>query len=348
MTIIKAIGFFLILMIPLVLTGSEELTKIDQWKHDEEIYGFVYVSAVDVDGNLVVGFLKTGLRLITPKKMEVMAPFGQGEGDIQDFQAAVNCGNDIAIVELPTRAKVFTLKEGKYKEKKITWFKRHQFSQFVKDGLFVENKWFLAGLAHENPKERIRKHHYVAVLDEAGQPLASLVKEETEIVKQYHILYHHLTYSPVKGKIYHVPEDKLKLSVICPRELKVIKEISLETPDFYKPPPAENFSVKLYHDPSKFDRDVENWKTNYSRITDMVNDGNYLVLQIRTANEKLKNFALLFYDLDQFKLQKTIFIDDYLLGAQKGKYYFYANGNPTLDEDTDTCTINIYSLAAKK
>jgi hypothetical protein len=77
-------------------------------------------------------------------------------------------------------------------------------------------------------------------------------------------------------------------------------------------------------------------------------DGDYLVVQIRTCRDDMKKFALLFYSAKTFKLEKTVFLNDFLLGARAGKFYFFANGNPGRDEDTEEIVINVYAFEKKK
>ena len=68
---------------------------------------------------------------------------------------------------------------------------------------------------------------------------------------------------------------------------------------------------------------------------------------MRTCEAKLKKFALLFYNAENFKLERTIFTNDLLLGAKDGKYYFYANGDPGRDEEAEEFIIHIYSFGDK-
>jgi hypothetical protein len=81
-----------------------------------------------------------------------------------------------------------------------------------------------------------------------------------------------------------------------------------------------------------------------SSITEAAVDGNWLVVQVRTCSAKEKKFALLLYNVENnFKLEKNVFTDDFLLDVKDGKYYCFANGDPGRDDDTDQCIINIYS-----
>jgi hypothetical protein len=143
-------------------------------------------------------------------------------------------------------------------------------------------------------------------------------------------------------------ENELKVYVVSTKTLEIIKEVQLEIPPFYKKMPESFYAWKEYKDRSELPLDIEKWDMGYSSIQGIAVDGNYLVVQIRTPVEKMKKFALLFYNAETFKLERTVFLDDYLLDVKDGKYYCYANGNPGRDENTDECIINIYSFEEKK
>ena len=153
-----------------------------------------------------------------------------------------------------------------------------------------------------------------------------------------------------KDQLFFIKENELKLKVICPKELVLKRTIQLPSPDFYKKMPESYYSYKkeFRGNIQRLRRDFESWRTDYSKISKMLVEGDNLVLQIRTCSDELKKFALLFYNAGTFKLERTIYTDDYLLAAKDGKYYFFANGHPSLDDDTDECIINIYSFIDTK
>jgi hypothetical protein len=156
--------------------------------------------------------------------------------------------------------------------------------------------------------------------------------------------YHIRSYGA--DKVFYLPENELTLTIIGVKSLDVIQEVPLERPSYYKKMPVD-FYTNVNHkgDLSKLAKKIEEWATEYSAITNVAVDGDYLVVQVRTCKEDLKKFALLFYDIKHnFKLKKEVFLDDYLMGYLNGKFYCFANGNPGRDEDTDECIINIYSL----
>jgi len=83
------------------------MSMLNEWKFSETIYGTVWHSLVDGDGDLIVAFFKTGLRFITPNKMTVLAPFGKGPNEIENFTAISFYKDGIAVLDHLRRAKVF-------------------------------------------------------------------------------------------------------------------------------------------------------------------------------------------------------------------------------------------------
>ncbi|MCK4766736.1 MAG: hypothetical protein KAW12_31385 [Candidatus Aminicenantes bacterium] len=160
---------------------------------------------------------------------------------------------------------------------------------------------------------------------------------------QHHLMTYHL--APHKKHVFFIPENELKVILISVKELEVKKEIKLEAPQFYKKMPVDFYTWKEYLKLPKnsFEIDLQKWKSAYCRINKVIIEDNYLVLQVRTRSEQLKKFALLFYNPETFKLEKTIYTDDLLLGSRNGKYYFFAGGDPAFDE-VDDFTIHIYSF----
>jgi hypothetical protein len=333
--------FFLLLARP--QTGAEGFSLVEQWHHDTEIFGHVRHSIVDTDNHIVGDFFKMPDQLISPQSVTAFAPRGQGPGDLMNSMALFPYRGDIAIVEMAGKIKVFRKKEGTYVWKKTVWLKRGRYAHIVRGGIFWANKWFLTGFNFLGMEKKTGRFALLTVYDEAGEHLKNLLKVEYSGPNRLTELDYYIV--GVDDRVFFLAENELKVKVIAADALKVIKEAPLKVPEFYKKMPADFYIFKRYDDPSEnFSRDIEHWKTSYSRITGVVVDGNNLVLQVRTCRDKLKRFALLFYNIDNFKLERTVFIDDFLLGAREGKFYCYANGNPGWDEGADQCIINIYGF----
>jgi hypothetical protein len=225
----------------------------------------------------------------------------------------------------------------------------------IRDACFLENKWFFAGY-HVSAVYKDKKKVQAALLkvyDDEGKPITLLIKKWFDSPHSYgNMDFYIAVHKNQNNKAFVLAENELRAYEISTKQLKVLKEWNLEVPKFYKKMPEDFYTKKQYKkqigESRTFSRNIHHWKTSYSRITKIAVEGGYLVIQIRTCSDKLKKFALLFYDINTLKLEKTFIIDDFFIGARDGKYYFYANGNPGMDEDIDECIINIYAFDRKQ
>ncbi|MCU0287446.1 MAG: hypothetical protein MUF15_13765 [Acidobacteria bacterium] len=349
--------FIIILLHVLILTapllGMKEFRPIQQWNHgDQGIYTSIFDALIDNDEHVVIAQGKVGLKLITPEKVIFFAPIGQGPSDIYMMRAMCNYKTDAAFIEMTQKVKIFTKKDNTYKWKETKWLKQEYYSHSFKRALFINEKWFLAGekdLAKEEKQKDEKKQqvNLLKVYDNNGKPLASLINRTYEKPNGFYLMEYYL--AGYKSNVFLMAENELKVYQFDVNSLIIIKETSLEVPSFYKKMPEDFYIFKKYDDdPLGFNRDYEYWKVSYSRIENISVEDGYLVVQIRTFQDSQKKFALLFYNADNLKLEKTIFVNDYFLGSRNSKYYFYANGNPGRDEDTDKCIINIYAFDGKQ
>ncbi|MCP4214120.1 MAG: hypothetical protein GY765_05665 [bacterium] len=345
-----------LLFITFFLHGKTDFKQLDQWSHDTQISARVNGSIIDANGNLVVFFRGPGLHYVIDKNtITQFGPFGNAPSDISGAFALFNYADgDIAVLEGWGKTKIFTPKNKTYVWRATKWYKQDYRTHIAKEGIFYKNKLFLAGKGfvrtkedYVAPKKDINMKHsvfFLRVYDENGKPLKQLLTEEIETLDRFVDMSYYLT--SYKDRIYYLREDKLQVKIICPEKLEVVKEISLQAPEFHKKMPADYFAYKKYKgDEYAFKKDLEHWRTSYGRISNALVDGDTLVLQIRTCNEKMKRYALLFYNAETFKLEKTVVTDDYLLAAKNGRYYLYADGNPGRDKNTEKCKINVCSFS---
>jgi hypothetical protein len=325
--------------------GKARLKRVTQWKHDTEPFGNEFISLVDRDNHVIGSFFKSPFRIISAEKIVLFAPYGQGPSDLMNAMAGFIYKGDLAVVETSNKIKVFTKKDGTYIWKETKWLKGSRFPHFVKSGIFFANKLFLAGFAFLNMgKEEVEVGH-LKIYDDQGKLLKTLIKKTFKGPSRlYEMRYHVAGYK--QGKVFYLPANELKVTVISTNTLEITEEKKIEHPSFYKKMPEGFYIFKNSRgDLSGLKKDLETWATGYSAVTKMFIDGDYLVLQIRTCSERLKKFAFLFYNVEKnFKLENTVYIDDFLLGAKSGKYYCFANGNPGLDDGTDDVIINIYEF----
>ena len=342
-----------VLIITTPLWAMNEFHLVQQWNHgDQGIYTSIYHSLIDNEGHIIMAEGKVGLKLITPDRIVFFAPHGLGPSEIYMMRTMCNYKTDIAIIEMTQKVKLFTKKENTYKLKEIQWLKQEYYSQSCRRALFFNDKWFLAGEKELAKEEKLKgkKQREVILLkvyDNNGKPLAGLFNRTYEKPNGLYLMEYYL--AGHKSSVFLMAENELKVYEVDANSLNVIREVPLEVPSFYKKMPKDFYIFKKYDDdPSGFHRDYENWKVSYSRIENISVEDGYLVVQIRTFQDTQKKFALLFYNADTLKLEKTVFINDLFMGSRNGKYYFYANGNPGRDEDTDKCIINIYAFDGKQ
>ncbi len=337
----------LLLALNSVLAGTPAFKQVDQWKHDIDPLRFIIRSVIDADGDVVISAFGPGRYVISPKRAVPYGKMGQGPSDLTTLSAIFPYRNNMAFVERPDKVKIFSKKDGSYVWKETVWLKRSRYFQAIRDGIFFHNKWVLAGVESLDYNTKIFKVAHMRILDEKGNFIKHLVKVNYPDFKRCEDFFYFLL--PHRDRILYLVENRLAVKVISPVELVVLEEIPLKAPGFYKKMPDDFFLNKKEHgDAQSLLKDTEHWKTSYSAITKATVEGSHLVVQLRTCTDKLKKFALLFYDIDHhFKLVRTVFIDDLFLGSKDGKYYFFANGNPGWDDDTDACIINIYRFEKK-
>jgi len=334
-------------MLSVFLHGAEVFKRIDRWGHDES-FGCDFFSFIDSDNHVVGGFYMSENSIITPEKIVKFAPRGEGPGDIMSGCAAFPYKEDIIFFELNGKAKVFTKKNGTYDWKETRWFKTGKYGHIIKEGIFFDNKFFLTGYEQLDYKSNEWDASFLKVYDENGQPLKQLIRKTFTKPNRFSEMKYHIA-GYKTDRVLFLPENKLNVTIVSTKNLEIIKEVDLEFSGFYKKMPEDFYVFKKYDNPKNFLLDIETWATGYSGITEAAVDGNWLVVQVRTCSKKEKKFALLFYNIENnFKLEKTVFTNDFLLDVKDGKYYCFANGDPGRDDDTDQCIINIYAWEKTK
>jgi len=345
-------GVLFVLLSSLFSQSSGSFKQIDQWKH-EGAFGINGFSFIDEQNRLVAGFAKTGHMIITRDKIIEFAPRGEGPDELTRVYTVFLYKEGLAFVERPDKIKIFTPKGETYSCKDTKWLKRGRYMHIIRDGIFYDNKFFLAGMEGIPPKGEpynynYPEYSYMKVYADNGDSLKQLVRKK--ITPPSLFIY---MGSQVVGynsdRVFVMLDNELKVYVVSTKSLEIVKEVQLELPPFYKKMPECFYAWKEYKDAAREQLiDLETWDMGYSSIQEIVVDGNYLVVQIRTPVEKMKKFALLFYHAETLKLERTVFLDDLLLDAKDGKYYCFANGNPGRDDNTDECIINIYRFKEKK
>lgn len=337
---------FTVLILPLF--SEYEFQVVEKWNIKQDFIGYVCFSMIDKDGHVVGLFHKGNPILLTPQRVVNIADWGQGPNEISDMQCFLDLGEDIGLLELPTKLQVYSKKGDQYSWKKNLSFKQPKLSFVIKSGIFYDRKYFFAGWGVASKDNFLVKSYNLEVFNENGQPIKNLIfqdiaaKERRQVqFMAYHIAAH-------KGFVYYMPEYEFTVSVISAKDVAVVKTGKLAPPSFYKPLPDDFYSFKKVAVPAKdLLKNLDYWAVGYSRISRIAIDGGNLVLQARTCDPKLKKFCLMFYDVNTFKLVNQIFTDDYFLGVRNGKYYFFAGGDPEYDE-LEEYVIYVYQFKEKK
>jgi len=329
--------------------GAKEFKQIDSWNHgDQEIYGYIGIPLITKDREIIAGVAKQGCALIAKDRVDLFATLGEGPNQIWLASASAMYGNDIAYIQMGLSMKIFTKKDNTYKESKKRWFKRGYYSPLARDALFTGNKWFFAGRLIQREKKSGTIVALLVVYDDEGKPLKTLIEKEFKPKSSYQNMdYYIVADKEAKKRVFVMSEHELKVYEVSTDKLELVKEWVLETPGFYKKMPEDYFMMQKPGDPRSLSSVIAEWKTTYSRISEAAVEDGYLVLQVRTCSKELKKFAMLFYNVDTLKLEKTVFTDDFFIGARDGKYYFYHNGNPGRDEGVDECIIDVCAFEGK-
>ena len=327
--------------------AGEGLKLVEKWQPGKETVDSIKYSLVDKDGHLVMAFERAGQCLVKPDKIIKFAPLGQGPDDLMKVLSLFSFDDGIAFGELPGKIKIFKKEGDMYRFKETRWYKMGYFPFILKNGIYYDRKFFLTGynIMTADQKKNSMEVSFIEIFSDQGQPLKSLLKKSISGVPRllYEMNYYLVSY---KKYVFYLVENELKVRSIDIGDLEIKKEVDLEKPGFYKPMP-DNFYIRTETGLSDVNirlKNLEFWRTSYSRIHKVLVEGDYLVLQMRTCDPKLKKFALLFYHAGTFKLEKTILTNDYLIGVRAGRYYFFANGDPGLDEGAEDFVIHVCIL----
>ncbi len=329
------------------LPAAAKLERIDQWKHKGIVLDTVHRCFADKDGQLILSYGKSQRALVSKEKFTPFAFFGQSPSELEFCYTSFPCEDDHIFVERPAKIKIFTKKGGEYVWKKTVW-QKESVTLRPYNGISFDKKIFYTGFHSVKPGPEVGWNIFlVYVYDMEGNPLKKLIfKKYPEGSRLYQSIYHIIPYG--KDRLFFIPSHEAKVSVISSKTLEVVKEVPLKTPPFYKKMPDdfyyrtdEEYNAQKYD----FHIDLENWAKGYSRITKIAVDKKYLVIQVQTCSDKLKRFALLFYNAETFNLENTIFTNDLLLDIRDGKYYFSETGVRFYDdEDIEDCVINVCRL----
>jgi len=329
-----------------------QLERIDQWKFDHEPLVYIGNTYISKD-NSIIGIIRDvwGTE-ITKTEIKQFAGYGDGPNQVIFPTMIFSYGNDIVIHELAGRIKIFTKKEGGYTFKNSRWLKKKELPFIPRQGVFFENRIFIAGPQDLKQSQQSCQYALISVYDEKGNLIKLLMEKNWESNQPHYgdMIYYISVFK--NNQLVFAAENEPSITLISPKSMEVVKEVKLQVPSFYKKMPEKFYTSELTSPPGKvgdpgyFLKMMETYKTGYSMIYNLNFDANQnaLILQMRTCDKKLKRYAILVYNADTFKLEHTLYTDDYLVGVKDGKFYCFANGNPGWDGDIDDVVFNIYRV----
>lgn len=348
---LSRILFFILIPFLFVMhsyAGDLSLRLIQSFEHDTVFTRTFSDALVDRDGDLIVAFGVPGCVIVAPEKLKLVAPAGQGPGDLSGYFALNLLDNQELVIEgYVGKTHIFKKQEGVYK------WQRNEIRELKKssppsDTLFLKNNWYLAAFSTTyDKKSGAYTVDYLQLYSPKGKFKKSIIRETFDEYWKIELFWCFL--AEYKDQVFFLSEDKLLLRAITGDDPQVTKTVNLELPKFYKKMPKTFYHYPKGQEISSQDywRYLSIWKTGYSRICNVLVDGHWLIVQVRTADDDNKLFGLLFYDADTFELKYTIMTDDLLLANKDGKLYFFRGGNPTWDDVEDT-VFDIYKIVERK
>lgn len=340
----RSIDFILILLIPSLIHSVLVPEKI--WKHKTEILTHIWRSTLDSWGNVLITPTDMGVMWINEFFCEKFIGAGQGPNEvIGEVRGLCQYQDGLAVFETPTKIKIFKRSLGPYSFKETIWIKPELRSFILSEAVFHRDTLFLLGENNLTVPESNVDVSLVQVYDMKAKRIVKNLVHRRWPWPTY--LYQLKFFLPkYKECALFIVENELSVQRIDLAKLEETGAVRLQVPGFYKPMPASNYTyVKRPFDRGRYVRDLEEWATNYSAITQaVVTDSGTLVIQIRTADPMKQKFALLFYDInDRFALKRTEMTNDLLLGCRGELLYCFKNGDPAYDDaGGNFVTVNIY------
>jgi len=325
------------------------LERVDQWKFDHDPIVFISDTFISKNNTIIGYFRDENIAEVTPKGIKQVIGIGEGPDQVI-FPCLIfryGDGDDIAVSDLANRIKIFYRKDRGFTSKKSFWYKVDSFALVARECVFSDNKFFITGTNIISQNKIGSKVALITIFNEKGKQLKVLLEKKLSAQQRYDLMYYHII-NLKKGLLAFIPENEPTVTLISPKSMEVVKQVPLTIPSFYKKMPGDFYTIKKKIKPGDSGAFIlqmlETFRTGYSRINNLNFDQNWLILQMRTCDKKLKRYAILVYNADTFKLEHTLYTDDYLVGVKDGKFYCFANGNPGWDGEIDDVVFNIYQL----
>jgi hypothetical protein len=299
-----------------------------------------FAAIIDKEGNLIGQFQKDRPFIANAKGMKFMRPLGRGPGDLESVFGVCYRGDDLAIAEHYGKIKIFEKNDGDYQWKESVTREPEANFHYITDLAYYDSKWFMSGESTWRKGDGLEVN-YIRVYDSDGSFLTSLVNLPAEKGKSHNLIDNFMRQDG--SRLYFLIQDKLEVFIIDAAKAALQRTVTLERPSFYKELPEDAY----FRNKSKltgFEERLVSWRLSYSAITNTILTEHSLVVQLRTMTPRMKRFALLFYDRDDFTLKEIHETDDLLVVNYGPRLYFIRGGMPGIDDDAGEFTVDIYKV----
>lgn len=339
------------------LTCAESFKVVNRIPAKSEWSGSAYFDAiVDKDQLLIASGAYVGVVGFNSAGSAPIAGFGQGPDEVDHARVMYMMGDHLAIEGFAKRIKLFAKKGGKYSHHKTFWLQTEGSAFIPRDALCLDNKLFYCGYQNDITSvagiNQPFSVHYLKVYKADGKFIKNVISRKyPRYVSDDNYKYSFLAANGADVVLFFL-EDEMMVQIVSVKDIKLLKTLRLEVPTFYKKMPESNYirseKERAAANPNNFRINMQRWKTGYSAITGVHTDKGKLAVQIRTCNPSMNQYALLFYNLNTFRLEETTFINDFLMAVRDGKYYFFKGGHPEFDDTDEDAEILICEKAPEK
>ncbi len=342
----------------IVCLNALELKFQENYRYEDKKTNPIFHAVIDMDGNLLMSFaISNEIIILDKQEYKVLASHGQGPGSVTGTHVLGFDEANQLVVDEGISGKVHFFKKespGKYTFDNFIWKgvgdMKGSSAVVSVDCAYVDNKMFIAGYrSHRISGSNKFKFFWLQAYDTKGKLIQDIYTEEKPYLKngkRYDHVRAWMFLDVYRDKLFFIRGNSLNVKIISSKRMVVEKEQQLQLPAYYKPMGEDCYIIpgKGHLSKNKFRDLITEWALSYSSMTKMLVHGKHLVIQIRTCNQKMKRFALLFYNAVTFKKEGELFSDDLLLAARDNRFYFYKNGDPYIDEDADTFDIQVFRL----
>lgn len=343
MIVVKGTILWLLLALLPPSLRSEGLKLVKTWDHgDQGIFGSVNGFQILSGPQVFVSIPNKPSFIVGEAGVSPVLPPGQGPGDVGLVQVHALCGDHLACLEYPLRMKVFALRDRSLKPVRSFWLEQTEYPLTPSALVHAHDKWFVAGyrsLKEEHPHARAA---LVSVYDAEGRLIASPLRWEGDM--RDGVQHLRLFLSADGDRVWCMQEGSLRVNLFASADGALVKQANLPVPPGYRPFPEHSYRGLVDQPVQALLKGMQEIHESHSPIAALVVAQGRILVQIHVPLPSEKRYQLLIYRQADLKLQGVYPMDDLLLGARDGRYFFHRGGYPGENEVSERCVIDVYTL----